>query len=286
MFKSFILVTAVSMTAFAEVDLRVPAVTAGEAAAGKRVRVTAAGWENTSVYHALYLPRDWRLGDKQWPVIVEFPGNGGYLRGGNVSHGTPDGCAMGYGLTAGEGAIWLCLPYIDVSPGRAAQNCTAWWGDLDATERYCLAVLDDLEKRFGADGKRVLLAGFSRGSIGCNYFGLRSDAVAGRWCGFFCHSHYDGDREDRGYAGADRASALARLKRLQGRPQWISRESGLPSSESWLRAAMPEGDFTFVAMPFTEHTDGWLLRPGVQRDQARAWCRRVLQLGSGVAVTQ
>src|SRR4051794_10370957 len=83
-------------------DITVPPVLSVQPAAGKRVRTTTRGWEQTSVYHALYLPDDWDNG-KPYPVMVEFPGNGGYQRGDDTSHGTVDGCSLGYGLTKGRG---------------------------------------------------------------------------------------------------------------------------------------------------------------------------------------
>ena len=256
-------------------DLTVPPVVASAPAAGKRVRVTTSGWEQTSVYHALYLPTDWTEG-KKFPVIVELPGNGGYKRDRDVSHGTVDGCSLGYGLSEGRGVIWLCLPFIDTENGPK-QNCTAWWGDVAETKRYCIATVHDICARFGGDAKHLVLAGFSRGAIAGNFIGLHDDEIAKLWCGFFCHSHYDGVMEKWPYAGADRVSALVRLKRLGDRPQWISQEKGgVADTEKYLLGTGVKGDFTFVPMPFANHTDQWVLRDLPERKQARDWFRKVL----------
>ena len=45
---------------------------------------------------------------------------------------------------------------------------------------------------------------------------MTDDEVAALWCGFICHSHYDGVRS-WGYAGDDRAAATERLARLGDR---------------------------------------------------------------------
>lgn len=252
-------------------DLTVPPVVSQQPAAGRRVRSTTTGWDLTSVYHALYLPADWTLGGN-YPVIVEFPGNGGYRRGPDVSHGTPEGCSIGYGLSGGAGAIWVCLPFVDTGQGRI-QNSTAWWGDIEETKRYCRDTVRDVCQRFGGDRNRVMLAGFSRGAIGCNYVGLHDDEMAKLWCGFFCHSHYDGVREDWPYSAADRASARKRLERLRGRPQWISHEGSVEMTRRYIESTEIEGRFTFVAIPFPNHTDQWLLRDLPVRQLAREWFR-------------
>jgi hypothetical protein len=250
-------------------DLVVPPVLNAKPAPGRRVRATTAGWENTSVYHAIYLPRDWREGGA-FPIVAEFPGNGGYQRNGDTSQGTPDGCSIGYGLSGGEGAIWVCLPFVDTQAGHR-QNCTIWWGDVEETKRYCTATVRDVCIRFGGDPKRVVLAGFSRGAIACNFIGLHDDAIASLWCAFFCHSHYDGVRESWPYPGADRASSLVRLKRLGGRPQWISHEASVAETQGHIERTGVRGQFTFTPLPFPNHTDQWLLRNLPVRAAAQRW---------------
>jgi hypothetical protein len=244
-------------------DLTVPTVTVNAApAAGLRVQVEA---------HQLYLPPDWKPGASM-PLLVEYPGNGGYQNAlGDVSDGKPEGCVLGYGLSGGEGCVWLTLPFVNAD-GTVALK---WWGDVAATQRYCIKVVRETCEQWGCDPKRVVLLGFSRGAIACNYIGLGNDEIASLWCGMFCHSHYDGVREGWGYAGADRASALERLRRLGARPQWISHEGEVKHTQEYLLSTGVKGSWTFHALPFANHSGGWLLRDTPSRKLAREWLRGV-----------
>ncbi len=245
-------------------------------APGKRVRQTTTGWEGTDVHHTLYLPRDWKK-DTLHPVIVEYPGNGGYKnKFGDVSEGIVEGCHMGYGLSGGEHFIWVSMPYVEIKDGRK-QSCALWWGDVEETKRYCLATMREVCAKYGGDTKRIVLAGFSRGAIGCNFIGLHDDEICKLWCGFFCHSHHDGVIERWPYAGKDRASAMIRLQRLQGRPQWISHEERVDETRRYLEQSGIKGDFTFVPLPFRNHSDQWLLRDIPERRKAREWLARVIK---------
>ena len=85
-----------------EPDLVVPEMVEGDPGPGKRVKQTTAGWEDTQVYHALYLPVDWQP-KKQYPVIVEYAGNGPFTSPyGDVSTGKVEGSCMGYGISGGK----------------------------------------------------------------------------------------------------------------------------------------------------------------------------------------
>lgn len=260
-------------------DLVVPKMEDRVPAVGRRVRQATAGWEKTAVHHALYLPRDWVAG-RRYPVIVEYAGNGRYRNAfGDVSNGTVEGSNLGYGLTAGEGAIWICMPFVERAEGEV-RNAVTWWGDVAETLRYCRDTLREVSEKFGGDEARVVLAGFSRGAIACNYIGLYDESVAPVWRAFFCHSHYDGVTERWPYAGADRAAAQVRLARLEGRPQWISHEGSVRGVETYLRVSGIEGDFTVRAIPFRNHSDQWVLRDIPVRREAREWLRRVLEGGA------
>jgi len=256
-------------------DLKTPEMTDGEPAAGKRVRQTTAGWETTAVHHALYLPLDWTP-DRRYPVIVEYAGNGGYRNAyGDVCRGTVEGCNLGYGLSGGKGFLWVCLPYVAVK-GDAKENAVTWWGDVEESRRYCVKTVADVCARYGGDPKKVLLAGFSRGAIACNYIGLRDDEIAGLWKGFLADSHYDGERTTWGYPGADRASALERLKRLRGRPQFICMENSVEPIRRYLEGTGVRAPFTFQTIPFRNHSDQWILRDIPERKALRDWVRAVL----------
>ena len=72
---------------------------------------------------------------------------------------------------------------------------------------------------------------------------------------------------------ADRASALTRLQRLKGRPQFISHEGSVQGTRTYLQSTGLQGNFTFVDLPFRNHSDQWTLRDCETRRQARAWLR-------------
>ena len=55
----------------------VPKMILVEPRAGLRVKQTTKGWENTEVYHVMYLPKNWKP-NKKYPVIIEYAGNGYY----------------------------------------------------------------------------------------------------------------------------------------------------------------------------------------------------------------
>lgn len=257
-------------------DLEVPTARALAPAPGVRSVLTTAGWDGPAVRHTLYLPTDWEPG-KRYPVLVEYAGNGGYRNAfGDVSEGTVEGSRLGYGISAGRGFIWLCLPFVEVTASGPA-NATRWWGDLAETKRYCLATLRDVAARWGGDERAVVFCGFSRGAIAANYFGLHDDEIARVWRAFICHSHYDGVNERWPYAGADRVSALARLRRLGDRPQWISHEGSVGPIEDWLRRTGVAGRWTFASIPFRNHSPDWALRDVPARREVRAWLQDVLR---------
>lgn len=253
-------------------DLVIPEVTIGDPAAGKRVCAVTAGWERTEVSHVLYMPRDWRPG-KSYPVLVEYPGNGGYQNElGDASDGTPESCMLGFGLSGGNGFLWLSLPFVEVTTDGSKRNCLQWWGSVDETKRYCTATVRDICERYGGDKSRVVLSGFSRGAIACNFIGLNDDQIAKLWCGFFCHSHYDGDA-NVSFPGFDPTASVQRLGRLGGRPQWISREEEVSQAQSFVERSGVSGSFRFVAIPYPNHSPAWVLRDNPERAQAREWLR-------------
>ena len=230
----------------------------------------------------LYLPTDWTP-EKRFPVIVEYAGNGNYQnKYGDVSTGRPEGSQLGYGLTGGAGAIWVCLPFLN---GTGDGLAITWWGDVpdhrpEATVALAKRAVPAICELFSGDAERVILCGFSRGALACNAIGLHDEEIASLWRGFFCYSHYDGVREQWPYAGSDRESARLRLLRLGGRPQLICQEGSPEVTRAYLESTGVKGDFTFLKTGFRNHNDGWLLRPSRARDTAREWMQRVLSGGS------
>lgn len=88
-------------------DLKTPSMESGSPAPGRRVKMVAPAYRGTDVYHTLYLPTDWKKGQK-YPVIIEYAGNK-Y----KTSKGTVEGSNLGYGISGGKGAIWVCMPFVD-----------------------------------------------------------------------------------------------------------------------------------------------------------------------------
>ncbi len=254
-------------------DLTVPALSDGAPAPGKRVKRTAGAEPGSRVYHVLYLPPDWKP-DAKLPVLVELAGNGGYTNQfGDISTGRPEGSNLGYGLSGGRGFIWLCVPYLNAAGDDLALT---WWGDKPGhapqpTLKYLRDTVRAVCRDFGGDETRVVLCGFSRGAIACNYLGLHDTATTGLWRGFFAYSHYDGVRPWP-YPGSDRAAALVRLQRLGKRPQFICGEgANAAETEKYLRPLLPDAKLTFTSTGFRNHNDAWVLRPSAARAQARQW---------------
>ena len=250
-------------------DLVAPEVTRESPTRGKRVYQTLAEYEGSEVHHVLYLPTDW-VPSRTFPLIVESPGNGLHIsEHGDVCTGMVEDACLGYGISGGERFLWLCLPFI--SPDRTC-NQLQWWGSVEATVQYCKDAVRQVCNEFGGDPNRALLTGFSRGAIACNYVGLHDDEIASLWRGFVAHSHYDGVRK-WGYPGDDRRSALQRLQRMHGRPQFISHEGSTQEVEQYLRFTGVQARFTFQPLPFRNHTDTWALRDLPERRRLRQWVR-------------
>lgn len=254
-------------------DLVTPSATNDAPAAGKLVRQINKNYAGAEVYHLLYLPTDWVKG-KKYPVIVEYAGNGPYRnKHGDTSDGTVEGSNLGYGISGGKGVIWICMPYISKDH---KSNQLQWWGDVEATVDYCKQTVKKTCDHYGGDSSKVFIAGFSRGAIACNYIGLYDDEIASLWCGFICHSHYDGVN-NWGYSGSDRNSAATRLKRLGNRPQFVSHEGSVVSTKKYLNSTYPSGNFTFQTLSFRNHTDSWVLRDIPERTAMRNWFNQVLE---------
>ena len=242
-------------------DLKIPDISKEKPGPGKRVKLKLSKYEQTDLFHILYLPKNWEKG-KKYPVLVEYAGNGPYKnKFGDTSTGEIEGSVLGYGLSEGKDFIWLCLPYVNKEHNA---NQKQWWGDVEATVNYCLEAVEDICWNYGGDQENLILCGFSRGSIACNYIGLHNDKISGLWKAFLCYSHYDGVRQWN-YAGSDKKSAFSRLKKLANRPQFIIHEKSVKETRKYLNEVLPEGNFTFVDLKFRNHNPSWVLRPTNER---------------------
>jgi len=255
-------------------DLQTPGITREQPAAGRRVYQCPQEYSGTKVYHALYLPTDWKKG-KRYPVIVEYTGNRFPECG---STGEVKDANLGYGLSGGVGYIWVTMPTIQQG---GLENTVTWWGDRQATIDYCKTNIPRICEEFGGDPNALFLCGFSRGAIAVSYIGLADDQIASMWKGFIAHDHFDGQRE-WGYPECDRSSALKRLARLKGRPVLVSGESN-----DFLKDHLDLAQFTFLKPPINQifkipegkvihpHTDLWMHRESTFREQARQWLNQI-----------
>jgi hypothetical protein len=250
-------------------DLVTPEMTDAAPAAGRRVRQAFGEYSGTGLFHALYLPTDWRP-DSKFPVIFEYPANQWVSPDGDACSGKLEDCNLGFGISGGRGFIWVCLPFVD---SVAKQQQLRWWGDVNATVAYCKEAARCICRDYGGDENSLILAGLSRGAIACNFIGLHDDDIARLWRGFVAHSHYDGSEH---WPECDPASALKRLQRLNGRPQFISHEVSVARTETYVAGTGVQAPFTFVSLPFKNHTDAWVLRDLPERQRLREWVRRLV----------
>ncbi len=273
------------------VELKLPPVSIGPPAPGRKVAMTASEYAGTGVHHMLYLPpdwnADWKRQNRSWPMIVEYTGNKAPKLG---SSGRVEDAALGFGISAGR-FIWVVLPYVSNSRD---QNELTWWGDEEATVAYAKAIVPRICDEYGGDSGAVFLCGFSRGAIGVNYLGLHDDEIARLWCGLISHDHYDGVKEWKGTTWGSpleqyRAGAANRLRRLKGRPVLVCQNGGTQVIEQYLAGRSALAEFTFLSVATAEifgafpnesavhpHTDRWLLKASPAREKVWQWVERAL----------
>jgi hypothetical protein len=279
-------------------DLVTPQVVSGDPTPGKRVSQALPGYEESKVRHALYLPTDWIDGET-YPVIAEFTGNNGTVASGKA--------AQGYGISGGKGYVWVTLPFVS-EDGR--EDMDWWWGDPDRTADYATAAVESVCQQWGGNPKAVILTGYSRGAIACNYIGLRNNAIAKLWLGMVPVSHYD--NFSRKATEAEQAPRLERLLRLGETPQYVcgemhlaerhndqrllalvrthgysdievaTRELNLKSIleqegiRDFITQNHPDAKVTFDTFPWVNHDGDWILRDTPTRTRLRNWVQRLV----------
>lgn len=207
----------ISLTLAYAQNLTVPEITDHGPKAGLRVKVVPEAYEGTDVYYSLYLPENYKQGNK-YPVIVEYTGNEWKPSG---STGEVKDANLGFAIAKKLEAIWVVFPYI-----KDSIAVTTWWGDEEATVAFALDNIRKVCSSFGGNPAEIFICGFSRGAIGVNYLGLYNEEIADVWLGFFTHDHYDGVKEwvgDWGKPLSDyRQAAKERFRRIKGRNCLIS----------------------------------------------------------------
>ena len=281
-------------------DLENPAITAGEPAPGKMVLQSLPAYAGTGVAHTLYLPTDWAAG-KRFPIIIEYLGNKCRVR---------DNKNIGYALSGGKGFIWAVLPYISAD---AKSDMDWWWGDVDATVAYAKEAVPAICRQWGGDPAQVVLTGYSRGAIACNYIGLHDDEIARLWRAMIPVSHYDDAHTAWGMTPGEQGRAPERLRRLGGTPQLICGEHSsrsarggdaelsrliaekkldtfaaaktglglepltqLEGTRKFVTRHLPQGHFTVIDLPWVNHGTSVLHRDTPERRQIRDWLRQTL----------
>lgn len=277
-----------------------PDISDGAPAAGKLVRQHLPEYEGTKVHHLLYLPENWNPTEK-FPVIIEYNGNAAKV---------DDSSGFGYGISGGRDYIWAVLPFVNEDKKTEADQ---WWGRKEHTVEYAKLAVPMICKEWSGDADRVVLVGCSRGAIACNYIGLHDDEIAQLWRAMVPNSHYDAIREwNWSMSDEDKYRAVERVKRLGSTPQFICGEYHLrenhtdandlravrdgnysdmeiaineldlvPQSESelirkFIENHYPEGNITFVDLPFVNHTSAWVFMDIPERKMVRDWLSEVL----------
>lgn len=267
-------------------------------------QLSIAPYQGSSLYHKVYLPTDW-VPRGNYPVIIEYLGNSGKVASAP---------GMTWALTNGQGYITVTLPFVKDD----LTDTDAWWGSIlpyqtawkwnrfgvDKTVEYAKAAVPAICQKWGGDPTKVLLVGFSRGAIACNYVGLHDDAIAKLWRGMITISHYDDGHVDWLMTPGEKALAPQRLLRLGTIPQLICTEftptrqtnatiSGLnfdqvktlwklvpktvkEETESFIDANYPQGNISYLYFPYMNHTLDYVYHDIPERALLRDWMRNLL----------
>ena len=278
-------------------DLRPPPVLRAPPAAGRRVAETTPGlgYNTSRVFHSLYLPPDWANDSAvKYPVIVEYSGNTILPSEGNWS-------SHGWGISRGEGFIWVVLPFISgrypnmsdsehaatacsqrMYHGCSPESCDIFpynkrmqklchpphpHFDVTPTIEYAEATVNWLVQSYRGDPTKVLITGHSRGSLATNYIGLHNDRIAKLWTAFAPIAHYDGAHVTSTfppYPNATAKDATERLGRLGPRPVFVAGEceDATAQAQTFLnQTGLDLANFTVRGLGFIDHNGHWPLRP-------------------------
>ncbi len=274
----------------------VPLMEVGIPAPGKRVKVVQEEYENTNVYHTIYLPVNYKPGKKKRPIIVEYTGNYAPNLG---SSGQVKDANLGYAIALALEAIWVVMPYLSAD-GMTSE--ITWWGSETKTIDYCARQLKDICLKYGGDPSSVFIIGFSRGAIAVNRIGLNDDRAADIWLGFHSHDHFDGQKRwatpwaNNGDYEAYKADAFERAKRYKGRAVLVGDER-MDSVVSYfslnqinrlcklkilsvpIQQIIPQKDL-FISPKngkLITHTDKWMNYASPEVDKVINWYKNVIK---------
>ena len=281
-------------------DLVNPAIVVGIPKPGITVMETLPNYTGTEVAYSLYLPVDWVPG-KLFPVMVEYLGNKAQVR---------DNKGIGYGLSGGKGFIWVVLPFINKDHTK---DVDWWWGDVEATIAFAKEVVPSVCRQWGGDKSKVILVGYSRGAIACNYIGLHDDEIAKLWKAIVPISHYDDGHILWGMTKEEQSLAPERLRRLGKTPQLICGEyttfnqigsdknlhmlkekkiitfeeakselrliplTELEGTRNFIKTIYPSGNQTIIDLRWVNHGSQVLLRPTPERKIIQEWIQQILK---------
>ena len=279
----------------AQKPFKTPKMVEDQAAAGKRVKIVADGYEHTNVYHSLYLPEGYSR-EKKYPIIVEYTGNFAPHLG---SSGQVKDASLAYATAVALDAIWVVMPYLSAD---GMNSELTWWGSETKTIDYCARQVKEICLNYGGDPSSVFITGFSRGAIAVNRLGLNDDRAADIWLGFHSHDHYDGHRawctdwaHNCDY-NAYRASAIERAKRFRGRAALVGGQhmdsvagyistSGIDTLGKLSIQSVPVPEIIPQDELFTNpknrqkvtHTDKWMNYESEEADDVVDWYKEVIR---------
>ncbi|WP_066631415.1 alpha/beta hydrolase family protein [Labilibacter marinus] len=249
--------------------LELPDITYEQAAAGKRVQYQTASIKDSEKYVALYLPKDWQAG-KKYPVVVEFPGNIWFTKD-CYSTGRPEACTIGYGMSKGNGAIWVSMPFVDNVINQITEN---GWGNPNHTADLTIETVNEIIKNFGGDKDRLILTGFSRGAIACGFIGLRNDTIASMWKGLHACQHYDGD----GWGKANINEAKERLQKFKG--SYFMTDNNKEELKSMLKETGVKA--TFASSNLNAHATAMFLDNRPSTLALREWYQELIRINDSI----
>lgn len=245
--------------------LLIPELEIEKPAAGKRVKYLLPQQIDEKLYAALYLPKNWNP-SKKHPVIVEFPGNI-YFTEGCYSTGKPESCVIGYGMSEGENAIWLSMPFVNY---EKEGTVVSGWGKADDTVDYTQKMIENIIKNYGGDRENLVVTGFSRGAIACGFIGLRNKKIGNIWKGIHACQHYDGD----GWGGSKMEDAIKRLKNFEGKSFFQTDNSKNEEPKKMLKNAKVKT--TFVNSGLKAHGCDMFLDNRPSTLKLRNWFRELV----------